>query len=254
MIILLSPAKTLDYTTQPNVRKFSEAVFQNEKNELSEVLAKYSAKELEELMNISPSLAELNHERFQAIKNFPSEVPEKQAIFVFTGEAYRGLNAYDLNEFDLDFAQDHLLILSGFYGLLRPLDYIQPYRLEMGTKLKVGEHKNLYEFWGDKITNQLNKDLVNTDKTIINLASDEYFKSLNLKLLDAKIITPKFLDNKNGKYKMITVYAKNTRGAMARYIIENRIKNSEDIKTAVVNGYVYNNELSDIKNWIFTKD
>lgn len=253
MIILLSPAKSLDFDKSIINTKFSEPLFINEKKQLADALCKYSVKGLEELMNISPALAELNYERFNNIKNFPSEISEKQAITVFTGEAFRGLDVADFNEFDLDFAQKHLRILSGFYGILRPLDHIQPYRLEMGTKLKIGNNKNLYEFWGDKITNQIQKDLKDSD-TVINLASQEYFKSVNTELLKANVITPKFMNKKNGNYKVITVYAKNARGAMARHIIKDRIRNPEEIKKSSVNGYKFNEKMSDKKNWIFLKD
>jgi hypothetical protein len=251
MIVLLSPAKSLDFESSAISDKISEPVFVKESGDLLKHLAKLSAGDLQELMSISRALAELNFNRFQEMKNFPSEVPAKQAISVFVGEAYRGLSAGDFSEDDLQFAQNHLRILSGFYGVLRPLDLIQPYRLEMGTKLKLEKHDNLYKFWGDKITNQINKDL--QAPVIINLASDEYFKSVNKKILKAEIITPVFYDNHNGKYKMITVYAKNARGAMTRYIIKNRIENPEDLKTAEVNGYKFSEELSDRGKWVFVR-
>ncbi len=252
MIILLSPAKTLDFDSPSISKNFTEPVFSKENEELTDILAKFSARDLEELMGISPALAELNYERYQGLKKFPSESQAKQAVSVFTGEAYRGLNVTDFSETDLEFAQQHLRILSGFYGILRPLDLIQPHRLEMGTKLKVGSSENLYQYWGDKITEKINEDLKNSE-TIINLASDEYFKSINLKLLKANVIIPKFLDKKNGKYKMITVYAKNTRGAMTAHIIKNRITNPEEIKTSKVNGYKFSKEMSNNSNWVFLR-
>ena len=253
MIILLSPAKTLDFKTPAITSSLSDPLFQKENKVLVDALSQLSEHDLQDLMEISSDLARLNFERYQEIKNFPSEVPAKQAILVFTGEAYRGLNALDFSEEDLFFSQNHLRILSGFYGVLRPLDLIQPHRLEMGTRLKVGKNDNLYQFWADKITNAIKQDL-KAEKTIVNLASDEYFKSVNTKLLGAEIITPKFLDKKNGKNKMITVYAKNTRGAMTRHIIKNRITKASEIKNSLVNGYSFNNEMSDDSNWVFTKN
>ncbi|MBN2778505.1 MAG: peroxide stress protein YaaA [Bacteroidales bacterium] len=251
MIVLLSPAKSLDFESSAISDKISEPVFTKESSELLNVLAKLSANDLQELMRISAALAELNYNRFQEMQNFPSEVRAKQAVSVFVGEAYRGLSSDDFSDDDLQFAQKHLRILSGFYGVLRPLDLIQPYRLEMGTKLKVDEHENLYKFWGDKITHQINKDL--KTPVIINLASDEYFKSVNKKILKAEIITPVFYDNHKGTYKMITVYAKNARGAMTRYIIKNRIENPEDLKSADVNEYKFSEEMSDKGKWVFIR-
>lgn len=251
MIVLLSPAKSLDFETPAISDKISEPVFANETSELLDVLSKLNANDLQELMSISPVLADLNYKRFREMIDFPSEVPAKQAISVYVGEVYRGLSASDFSEEDLQFAQKHLRILSGFYGVLRPLDLIQPYRLEMGIKLKVGGKDNLYKFWGDKITYQIKKDL--QSPIIVNLASDEYYKSLNKKLLDAQIITPKFLDNYKDKYRMLTVYAKNARGAMTRYIIKNRIENPESLKTAEVNGYKFSPEKSNNDKWIFIR-
>jgi cytoplasmic iron level regulating protein YaaA (DUF328/UPF0246 family) len=251
MIVLLSPAKSLDFESPAISDKITEPLFPNETDQLLKVLSKLSANDLQELMSISPALAELNYKRFREMKDFPSEVPGKQAISVFVGEVYRGLSAGDFSEDDLQYAQKHLRILSGFYGVLRPLDLIQPYRLEMGTKLKIGTHENLYKFWGDKITNQINEDL--QTPVIVNLASDEYFKSVNKKILKADIITPIFYDNHKGKYRMLTVYAKNARGAMTRYIIKNQIENPEELKKADVNGYKYAPEMSDKWKWIFKR-
>lgn len=252
MLILLSPAKTLDFDSPAIIDIISEPVFARENAELLKQLAKLSANDLQELMSISPALAELNFNRYREMKNFPSEVPAKQAINTFIGEAYRGLNAADFSDADLEFAQAHLRILSGFYGVLRPLDLISPHRLEMGTALKTSKASNLYEFWWNKITDELNKNL-KKDNIVINLASEEYFKSVNKKIIKAEIITPVFYDNHKGKYKMITVYAKNARGAMTRYIIKNRIINPEDLKTSEVNGYKFSEELSDGGKWVFIR-
>ncbi|HNQ69282.1 MAG TPA: peroxide stress protein YaaA [Bacteroidales bacterium] len=251
MIVLLSPAKSLDFESPAISDKISEPLFPDETSELLKVLSKLSANDLQGLMSISPALAELNYNRFREMKDFPSEVPGKQAILVFVGEVYRGLSAGDFSEDDLQFAQKHLRILSGFYGVLRPMDLIQPYRLEMSTKLKIGKHDNLYKFWGDKITYQINKDLLNS--VIVNLASDEYFKSVNKKLLQTEVITPVFYDQYKGKYRMLTVYAKNARGAMTRYIIKNRVENHEELKNAGINGYKYSPEMSDKWKWVFKR-
>ena len=253
MLILLSPAKTLDFDSPAITDMISEPEFANENAELLKYLAKMSANDLQELMSISPALAELNFNRYRELKDFPSEVPSKQAIITFIGEAYRGLNAADFSDADLEFAQEHLRILSGFYGVLRPLDLISPHRLEMGTALKTSKAANLYEFWGNKITVELNKSLKKED-VVTNLASEEYFKSVNKKLLKAQIITPQFLDNHKGKYKMITVYAKNARGAMTRYIIKNRITKPEDLKNAEINGYKFSEEMSVGGKWVFTRE
>lgn len=253
MIILLSPAKTLDFNAPSISSKISEPRLVAETSKLIDVLSKLSAKDLEELMEISLNLAELNYERFSTLKKHPSEAQAKQALALFKGEAYRGLNVVDFDEKDVDFAQNHLRILSGFYGVLRPLDLIQAHRLEMGTKLHFDNYKNLYQFWGDKISEIIKHDLQKS-KTIINLASDEYFKAINKKVVNVNIITPKFMNKKNGKFKTIAVYAKNARGAMTSYIIKNRITNPEEIKSAKINNYSYNKELSDSNNWIFTSE
>jgi uncharacterized protein len=252
MLILLSPAKTLDFESPAITNMISEPVFARENSELLKQLVKLSVNDLQELMSISPALAELNFNRYREMKNFPSEVPAKQAINTFIGEAYRGLNAADFSHADLEFAQAHLRILSGFYGVLRPLDLINPHRLEMGTALKTSKASNLYEFWGNKITDELNNNL-GKDDMLINLASEEYFKSVNKKVIKAQIITPQFLDNHNGKYKMITVYAKNARGAMTRHIIKNRIAKPESLKIAEINGYKFSQEMSDGGKWVFAR-
>ena len=252
MLILLSPAKTLDFESPAITDMISEPVFVRETADLLKNLSKLSANDLQELMSISPALAELNFNRYRELKDFPSEVPAKQAIITFIGEAYRGLNAADFSDSDLEFAQVHLRILSGFYGVLCPLDLISPHRLEMGTALKTSKAPNLYEFWGNKITDELNKNL-KKDDIVINLASEEYFKSINKKILKAEIITPVFYDNHKGKYKMITVYAKNARGAMTRHIIKHRITNPEELKNAEVNGYRFSQEMSVVGKWVFTR-
>lgn len=252
MLILLSPAKTLDFESPAITDMVSEPEFAAESEKLIKKLSSFSVGDLEELMRISPALAELNFERYQALHRHPADVQAKQAILTYTGEAFRGLNAAGMNDDDFEFAQTHLRILSGMYGVLRPLDLIQPHRLEMETKLKIEKFANLYQFWGDKITAKLNEDLSVND-FVVNLASDEYFKSVNQSKLKAKLITPVFKDFNKGSYKVVVMYAKNARGAMTNFIIKNSITNQEDLKMFRNNGYEYNPDLSDEEKWFFVR-
>ncbi len=252
MLMLISPAKSLDFENPAPVSKTTRPRFKDEANYLASVLKTKSPDELQSLMNISSQLAELNHERYQLWLDKPVPKRSKQALPAFTGEVFRGIDASSFSAADFDFAQKHLRILSGLYGVLRPLDSIQPYRLEMGTKMQVDEHKNLYEFWGDDLTESINKELKKKD-VIVNLASNEYFKSLNKKALKAPVITPVFKDYNKGSLKVVTVYAKNARGQMVRYITKNRITDIEQIKHFDVNGYAYDDNLSDDKRWVFVR-
>jgi cytoplasmic iron level regulating protein YaaA (DUF328/UPF0246 family) len=240
MIAILSPAKSLDFEKQVNLRK-TQRRFKEETSQLIEVLKTKSEQEVGELMNISDKLAQLNVERYD---NFTKKDPKhaKQAILAFQGDVYQGMEAEDFTQEEHDYAQQHIRILSGLYGLLRPLDLIQPYRLEMGTKLATDKGNNLYEFWGDKITDLLKKDLRSQgDKTLVNLASNEYFKSINKKELskDFNIIDVEFKDFKNGKYKIISFFAKKARGLMARYIVKNQIERVEDLKGFDLDAYSF---------------
>lgn len=230
----------------------SEPEFATESEKLIKKLSTFSASDLAELMRISPALAELSFDRYQALHRHPADVQAKQAILTYTGEAFRGLNAAGMNDDDFEFAQAHLRILSGMYGVLRPLDIIQPHRLEIATKLKIEKFSNLYQFWGDKITAKLNEDLSVND-FVVNLASDEYFKSVNQSKLKAKLITPVFKDFNKGSYKVVVMYAKNARGAMTNFIIKNRITNQEDLKMFRNNGYEYRQDLSDKEKWVFVR-
>lgn len=252
MLIIISPAKSLDFNKPSNIQASSKPDFQKEASQIIKVLKDLSSKEIGELMRISHDLSKLNYDRFQNWKRTPKKSPIKQALFAFTGEVFRGLKTTDLSEDDLIYAQDHLRILSGLYGVLRPLDLIQPYRLEMGTKLEFETYNNLYQFWGDQITNKINKAL-DESKTIINLASNEYFKSLKKPKLKANIITPVFKDFSKGELKVITVYAKNARGAMTNFIIKNRIENPEEIKGFDTNAYSFDANSSDDNNWVFIR-
>lgn len=240
MIAILSPAKSLDFEKQFNIRD-TKTRFKEETNHLIEVLKSKSEEEVQELMSISDKLAQLNVERYD---NFKKRTPKyaKQAILAFQGDVYQGLAAESFSHEEHDYAQQHLRILSGLYGLLRPLDLIQPYRLEMGTKLETDKGNNLYDFWGDKITKELKKDLKSQgDNILINLASNEYFKSVNKKDLkkDFQIIDIEFKDFKNGKYKIISFFAKKARGLMSRYIVKNQIKKVEDLKGFDLDGYSF---------------
>jgi len=212
----------------------------------------FSRKKLGKLMSISPELAVLNVDRYQKWTPNPKREDTKQAVLAFNGEVFRGLNAKEMSEQDLQFAQNHLRILSGLYGVLRPLDQIQPYRLEMGTKLKYYSYNNLYQFWGDKITKRINDDMGESNY-IINLASAEYYKSVKEPKLKGKVITPIFKDFSNGTYKVLMTYAKYARGVMANYIIKNRISDPELMKPFDGNGYAYDPSKSDEINWVFVR-
>ncbi len=252
MLILLSPAKSFDFESAATTQSFSEPRFVEESTRLIKKMGTFSQKKLGELMHISPELAALNVGRFKKWTPNPKKKDTKQALLAFNGEVYRGLDAKEMTEDELQFAQNHLRILSGLYGVLRPLDLMQPYRLEMGTKLQINTHKNLYQFWGDKISNLLNEDLGNGEY-VINLASAEYYKSVKATKLNAKVITPIFKDFNKGKYKIVAIYAKNARGTMANYIIKNSITDPELLKSFDGNGYTFDPSQSDEKNWVFLR-
>lgn len=239
MLIVISPAKTLDYQSPLAIKRFTQPRFIDQSQQLIAAARQLSAVQIGRLMSISDKLADLNALRFAQWQ--PEFTPDnaRQAILAFKGDVYTGLNANTLKEEDFDFAQRHLRILSGLYGVLRPLDLMQPYRLEMGIKLKTERANNLYDFWADQITDALNAAFKSNedDNVLINLASDEYFKSVNIGHLNAQIIKPVFLDEKNGKYKVISFYAKKARGLMTRYIIENRLTKPEQLINFNVQGY-----------------
>ncbi len=259
MLILISPAKTLDFETPASVEYFSQPDFLTDTEVLVEQLRQLSASEISSLMKISDKLGELNASRYQTWQLSDDNTNAKQALLAFQGDVYQGMAVDNFNQQDFDFAQEHLRILSGLYGLLKPLDLIQPYRLEMSTKLAYSKLKDLsantlYEFWQDKLTLAINQQLDRLDnKTIVNLASNEYFKAVKPKLLRGDIITPIFKDWKQGKYKIISFYAKKARGMMAAYIIRNKLQNTQDLKNFSEAGYGYDDELSDHKNLVFTR-
>ncbi len=254
MLIVISPAKKLDYDTPATTSTFTTPDYMQDSQQLIKRLRQLNAMDIAELMKLSMKLAELNFDRYEAWKPKCTEKNAKQALLAFKGDVYQGLDAESLSAADLKYAQNHLRILSGLYGLLRPLDLMQPYRLEMGTRLDTDRGNNLYDFWGSIITNGLNKQLRKIkSSTLINLASNEYFKSVKPKELDADIITPAFKEYKNGEYKMIGIYAKRARGLMSRFIIQHRIENPQDIKDFGAEGYAFNNKLSKANNWVFTR-
>jgi uncharacterized protein len=254
MLIVISPAKTLDYETAPIIKDFTQPEFLKESKKLVSELKKLGPAEVSSLMKISDKLGTLNFLRFNDWKTPFNLNNAKQALLAFKGDVYTGIEAETFSNQDLKFAQKHLRILSGLYGVLRPLDLMQPYRLEMGTQFENKQGKDLYEFWGSKITEQINKDLkASKSKYLINLASNEYFKSLQADDINAEIIVPVFKDFKNGKYKIISFYAKKARGLMSAYIIKNRLKDPEDIKKFNVDGYKFYKSESDTTNWVFQR-
>jgi len=254
MLIVISPAKTLDYETPPVVADHSMPGFLSQSRELIEQLRQLTPPQVSELMGISDKLGDLNFGRFLEWSQPFTPDNAKQAVLAFKGDVYTGLEAEKLSRDELLWAQDHLRILSGLYGLLRPLDLMQPYRLEMGTKFANTRGKNLYEFWGSTITDALNEVMAREKHPVlINLASNEYFKSVAPKKLNAEIITPVFKDMKGGKYKIISFFAKKARGMMTGYIIRNRITDPEQIKEFDLGGYSYNPAMSSSREWVFVR-
>lgn len=255
MLLVISPAKTLNFDDPSMAQKFSEPEMLADAERIMQALCKKSAKKLMQLQGISQNLAELNYGRNQTWSTNNDDYNSKVAMSAFQGDVYVGLGESDFSQEDYAFAQDHMRILSGLYGILKPLDRIQPYRLEMGTALKNSRGKNLYEFWKLRITDKVNETLEgHNEQVLINLASDEYFKSIKSNKVSARIVQPVFMDKKNGKYKVLSFFAKKARGMMARFIIKNQIDSLEDIKSFDAEGYLYNSELSSEDKWVFTRD
>lgn len=255
MLMVISPAKTLDFDTPAGTRRATQPEFLERSARLVEDARKLSPDDIRALMGVSDNIAQLNHERFMNW-NTPFKLANaKQSILAFKGDVYTGLDADTLDADGLQFAQQHLRILSGLYGLLRPLDLMQPYRLEMGLKFANNGGDNLYQFWGDDITQSLNKQLHKLGNPIlINLASNEYFKSVKKRELQADIITPVFKDLKNGKYKVISFFAKKARGQMARFIIDQSLNEPEGMKKFKADGYRYSKAASTAREMVFTRD
>ncbi|MCV6614038.1 MAG: peroxide stress protein YaaA [Cellvibrionaceae bacterium] len=255
MLMLVSPAKNLDYETPAKTKQSTQPEFLDQSEILMDDLRQLAPHELSKLMSISDKLGVLNYDRNQDWGQPFTPDNAKQAVLAFNGDVYTGLDAQSFKADDFKFAQKHLRILSGLYGLLKPLDLMQPYRLEMGTKFANKGGKNLYEFWGETLTEAVNAQLKKTNsEVVLNLASNEYFKAIKPKLLNAEVVVPAFKDLKNGEYKMISFFAKKARGLMAAYVIKNRITDVEDIKKFNLAGYRYNKSLSSDAQWVFSRD
>lgn len=254
MLLVISPAKTLDFETPAPAVEATQPELLDQAAALIEELRQLSPADVSGLMGISDKLGLLNFDRFQAWRRPFTVDNAKPAVLAFKGDVYTGLEAETFNRRDLAFAQKHLRILSGLYGLLRPLDLIQPYRLEMGTRFANRGGANLYAFWGDRIARALDEQLPRRgERVLVNLASNEYFRAVQLEALDAQVITPVFKDWKNGQYKVISFYAKKARGMMSAYVIKNRLKRVEDIKGFDGGGYRYQPEQSNATEWVFTR-
>lgn len=256
MIAVLSPAKALDFETPPTTENYSTAPLLQDADRLIERCRELGAGDLKKLMKISDKLAELNVQRFADYEPPLYPGPEvKQAALAFNGDTYTGLDASSFTDADLAFAQDHVRILSGLYGVLRPLDLIRPYRLEMGSSLSNERGKNLYEFWGSRLSELLNEALDgHASRTIVNCASNEYFGAVDLDALDAQVITPVFKDRKDGKLRVVSFYAKRARGAMAAYIVRQRVEDPVELREFTYEGYAYDDALSDGTSLVFTRD
>lgn len=252
MITIISPAKTLDFSSELPKISTTEPTFVDESVQVMKKLKTLSKKKIADLMSLSKDLTELNALRYQEWEPTFSVEVARPALLTFSGEVYRGINTSELSTDQLNFAQDHLRILSGLHGLLRPLDRIRPYRLEMGISLSIGRRKNLYHFWEGKITQALNEAMRAADTDVlINLASSEYFKAVDFSKINGKVITPVFKDFKNGEYKVVMTWAKHARGVMAGYILRNGITNPEELK--LFNDYNYSEPLSSASEWVFTR-
>ena len=252
MKIVISPAKSLNYESKLPVANYSESAFLKNSEVIQKTLKNKQPKELMELMHISEKLADLNWKRNQEWSVPFSKENARPAVFAFDGDVYSGLDAYSLSTEKIAVLQDKLRILSGLYGVLKPLDLMQPYRLEMGTKMEIGTHKNLYEFWKKTITDSLNNEMKD-DELFVNLASNEYFSAVDTKALKVPVITPEFKDYKDGKLKIISFYAKKARGLMVRYIIDKNVETIEDLKGFNYDGYAFDSNLSKGNSLVFTR-
>ncbi|MDX1816443.1 MAG: peroxide stress protein YaaA [Marinobacter sp.] len=254
MLMVISPAKTLDYESPLATNAYTQPEFLDDACELVDQLKTLEPHQISNLMSISDKLGQLNADRFRTWHTPFTPDNARQAILAFKGDVYTGLAAESFSEDDFQFAQEHLRMLSGLYGVLKPLDLMQPYRLEMGTRFENHRGKDLYAFWGSRITEEINRLLTNDDGVLVNLASNEYFKSIRKKELEGRLITPQFKDWKNGQYKMISFYAKKARGLMCRYAIQNRITQADDLKGFDLDGYYFSEDQSKGDNWVFLRD
>ena len=252
MKILLSPAKSLDFKSKIPTNKTSSICFEKEAQYLNSILKSKNPKELSDLMSISSKIADLNYERNHSWSLPFTQANARQAVYAFSGDVYRGLDAYSIDDSKIDFLQNSVRIISGLYGIIKPLDLIQPYRLEMGTKLAFDSNKNLYDYWRKKITEQLNLEL-DDKEPILNLASNEYFKAIDAKVTKSDIYCANFKQLKNGEFKTIAIFSKKARGMMTRFIIDNNITDVTDIKSFDYDGYMFHQDLSTDKELIFTR-
>jgi len=254
LVTIISPAKKLDYSpVEKNIDSTIPSLLEHS-NELIKDLKSLNPQEVSSLMSLSDKLGALNYERFQEWKTPFTKSNSKQAILAFKGDVYQGLDAESLSETELIWAQKHVRILSGLYGILKPMDLMQPYRLEMGTKFATKRGQNLYDFWSSIITEELNKNFSSDNTNLLNLASNEYFKSINVSELKANVISPVFMDKKNGKYKIISFFAKKARGLMTRYVIKNQTEDIADIQNFEEGGYFFNEEMSEDNKPVFCRD
>ena len=249
MLAIISPSKTQDFSSC-DINSFTQTRQLDHTQKLVKILKNKTQKQISKLMSLSEKLSKLNFDRFQAFKTPFSLENAKQAFLAFKGDVYNGINASSLSDKDLDFAQKNVRMLSGLYGVLRPLDLIQPYRLEMGTRLINAKGNNLYDYWGSGISEVLNED---EEELIVNLASNEYYKAIDKKMLKAQILDIVFKEKKNETYKIIGIYAKRARGLMINYIIRNRLTDAEMLKDFSDEGYLYNQELSSDKTWVYVR-
>lgn len=255
MLIVVSPAKTLDYESPLATERFTQPELTQETKLLIDECRKLTPADIAKLMKVSDKIASLNVARFAQWSETYTPENARQAILAFKGDVYTGLDAESLSESQFDYAQQHLRMLSGLYGLLKPLDLMQPYRLEMGTRLANERGSNLYQFWGNLLTDKLNQALADQgDEILVNLASNEYFKAVKPKLIQGTVITPVFKDCKNGQYKVISFYAKKARGMVARYIIENQVENIDELKKFSTAGYYFDSASSTDKDLVFKRD
>jgi len=250
MLAIISPSKTQDFSPC-DINSFTQSRQLSHTQELVDILKNKTQRQISKLMSLSEKLSKLNFDRFQTFQTPFSLDNAKQALLAFKGDVYNGINASSLSVKDLEFAQQNVRILSGLYGVLRPLDLMQPYRLEMGTKLENTQGKNLYEYWGSGISEILNED---EEELIVNLASNEYIKAIDKKILKAEMLDIVFKDKKNDTYKVIAIYAKRARGLMVNYIIRNRLTDTEALKEFSDEGYKYNHNLSDDSTWVYVRD
>jgi len=252
MLVIISPAKKLDFDTKATVDSYTQCEYLETSKKLIKDLKSLKVQEIAKMMKLSKSLAELNFNRYQDFKTPFSLKNSKQAAFAFKGDTYIGLEFDSFTPDEIEYSQNHLRILSGLYGILRPLDLIQPYRLEMGTKFGIGKSKNLYEVWQEKLTQDLNHEL-KENKYLVNLASKEYFSAVDFKNLEGKVITPIFKEKKNGEYKIISFNAKRARGKMSQFIMKNKISKPEDLKSFNLDNYKYSEKMSKNDEFVFVR-